>query len=242
MSTENVKQLLRDLRFDGMAASLEQQLASAAFSELAFIDRLDHLLLGERLERQTRTRQRLFRRAKFKHKAADPADIIYGGERGLDKPFIAEMLRCDWIRNTDNLLISGATGTGKTWLACCLGIAAINQGMSALYVRTNLMLEEMRLAHLDHSIAKMRTALIKVDLLILDDFGIAAIAEEAKEDLLELLDGRSDNGSTLVVGQRAPSEWHTYLKSAHMADAIMDRVTQRAHRLRLDGPSLRARK
>lgn len=241
MSIDSVKHTLRELRFDGMTAALDQQLETAAWSDLAFIDRLDHLLVAERHERQARTRQRLFNRAKFKHKAANPSEIIFGGDRALDKPIIADLLRCDWIRNADNLLISGATGTGKTWLACCFGIAAIDQGLPVLYVRTNPMLEEMRLAHLDGSIARMRASLIKVPLLILDDFGIAPINEEAKEDLLELLDGRSDNGATLVVGQRAPAEWHTYLESAHMADAIMDRLMQRAHRLALTGPSLRKR-
>lgn len=242
MSLETVRQSLRELRLDGMYAALDQQSTSPAYSEMAFIDRLEHLAISEMLERQTRTRQRLFRQAKFKHKSADPADIQFGGERALDKSQIAELLTCDWIEHTDNLLISGATGTGKTWLACCFGVAAVNKGLSVKYFRTNPLLEEMRLSHHDGSIAKLRASLVRVSLLILDDFGIAPISEDAKEDLLELLDGRSDNGSTLIVGQLDPSEWHNYLDSPHLADAIVDRLTQRSHKLALRGPSLRARR
>lgn len=242
MSLETVRDTLRNLRLTGMLASFDQQMLGPAFGDMAFVDRLQHLLAGEHHERQDRSRQRLFRQAKFKHPGADPSQIRFDGERALDKAQIAELITCDWIRNADNLLISGATGTGKTWLACSLGIAAVNRGLSVRYVRTNPMLEEMRLAHLDGSLAKLRASLVKVSLLILDDFGIASISEQSKEDLNELLDGRSDSGSTLVAGQLAPSEWHSYLDSPHLADAILDRMSQRAWRLQLRGPSLRERK
>ena len=121
-------------------------------------------------------------------------------------------------------------------------MAAISLGLSVRYVRTNPTLEEMRLVHLDGSISKLRSALVKTDLLILDDFGIAPIAEQAKEDLLELLEGRIDMGATMVIGQLAPPEWHGYLDSPHLADAIMDRLVQRAHRIALKGGSMRQRR
>ena len=241
MEHESVRKALRDLRLIGMLAAFDQQVRAPAFDELAFIDRLDHLLTGERHERDDRTRERLFRTARFKHKGADPALIRFEPQRGLDPARIAELLTCHWIRNCDNLLMSGATGTGKTWIGCALGVAAIQHGVSVRYVRTNPMLEEMRLAHSDGSISKMRMSLVKVGLLILDDFGIAPITEQAKEDLLELLEGRIDAGSTMIIGQLDPQEWHEYLDSPHLADAIMDRVVQRAHRLALKGRSLRER-
>lgn len=155
---------------------------------------------------------------------------------------MAELLTCRWIREADNLLISGASGTGKTWLGCAFGMAAIRLALPVRYVRTNPMLETMRLAHMDGSISKLRAPLIAAKLLILDDFGIAPIPEPAKEDLLELLEGRIDNGATLVVGQLDPGEWYGYLDTPHLADAIMDRLVQRAHRLPLKGGSLRPRK
>lgn len=241
MSIEQTRQQLSDLRLAGMLQAFDQQQTSAAFAQLPFADRLSHLLLAEERHRDTRTRERLLRRAKFKHRA-DPRDIRFEDGRGLDRGYVAELLTCEWVRRTDNLLMSGAAGSGKTWLGCALGIAAVNLGLSVLYVRSNPMLEEMRLAHLDGSIAKLRSSLVRADLLILDDFGIAPIAEPSKEDLLELLEGRIDQGATMVIGQLDPSEWHGYLDSPHLADAILDRLVQRAHRIALKGGSLRQRR
>jgi DNA replication protein DnaC len=241
MTQERVRQALRDLRLTGMLAAFDQQQRASAYDEMGFTDRLDHLLAGERHEREDRIRERNFRMAKFKHMAADPADIRFDAERGLERAHVAELLTCRWIRNADNLLMSGPTGSGKTWLGCAMGVAAIQLGIGVRYVRTNNMLEEMTLAHGDGSIAKQRAALAKVPLLILDDFGIAPISEQAKEDLLELMEARIDNGATMVIGQLDPTEWHAYLDSPHLADAIMDGVIQRAHRIALRGGSLRAR-
>jgi DNA replication protein DnaC len=240
MTEQSVKRRMADLRLLGFMQAFEQQLASAVFSEMPFVDRLEHLLTTEAHVRDERTRERLLRRAKFKHRA-DPAAIRFDTDRGLDKAYVAELLTCAWVRRADNILISGASGTGKSWMGCVFGMAAVQLGLSVRYVRTNATLEEMRLAHLDGSIAKMRASLVSASLLILDDFGIAPITEQAKEDLLELLEGRIDHGATIVIGQLDPDEWHAYLDSPHLADAIMDRLIQRSHRLALKGGSLRAR-
>lgn len=241
MTVEHTCTRLGELRLTGMLQAFNQQQLSPAFSELAFADRLGHLLLAEQQYRDARTRERLMRRARFKHRA-DPHDVRFGEGRGLERAYIAELITCEWVRRTDNLLLSGAAGTGKTWLGCALGTAAVELGLSVRYVRTNTTLEEMRLAHLDGSIAKLRSSLVSADLLILDDFGIAPIPEQAKEDLLELLEGRIDQGATMVIGQLDPGEWHGYLDSPHLADAIMDRVVQRAHRIALKGGSMRERR
>lgn len=241
MGIEHTRQRMGELRLTGMLQAFDQQQVSPAFAELGFADRLDHLLLSEHQHRDGRTRDRLMRRARFKHRA-DPRDLRFDEGRGLERGYTAELLTCEWIRRADNLLLSGAAGTGKTWLGCALGIAAVQLGLSVRYVRTNPTLEEMRLAHLDGSIAKLRSSLVGADLLILDDFGIAPISEQAKEDLLELLEGRIDQGATMVIGQLDPGEWHGYLDSSHLADAIMDRVVQRAHRIALRGGSMRKRR
>jgi DNA replication protein DnaC len=240
MTEQTARQRMLELRLSGFVQAFEQQSASSAFADMPFVDRLEHLLTTEIHVRDDRTRQRLLARAKFKHRA-DPAAIRFEPERSLDKAYIAELLTCAWIRRADNILISGASGTGKSWIGCAFGMAAIHLGLSVRYVRTNVTLEQMRLAHLDGSIAKMRASLVSASLLILDDFGIAAIDEQAKEDLLELLEGRIDHGATIVIGQLDPDEWHGYLDSPHLADAIMDRLIQRSHRLALKGGSLRAR-
>lgn len=241
MASNQTQALLTGLKLHGIAQAYEQQQISPAFTEMAFSDRLDHLLIAEKHYRDTRSRERLIKRAHFKHKA-DPQDIRFDEGRGLDKSYIAELLTCEWIRRADNVLVSGAAGTGKTWLGCALGMAAINMGLTVQYARTNPILEELHLAHLDGSVSKRRSPLVRADLLILDDFGIAPIAERAKEDLLEILEGRIDQGATLVVGQLDPTEWHDYLESPHLADAIMDRLVQRAHRIALKGGSMRQRR
>ena len=241
MTVDQTCRRLADLRLAGMLQAFEQQNTSPAFADMAFVDRLEHLLLAEQHHRDARSRERLISRARFKHKA-DPRDIRFDEGRGLERAYMAELLTCEWVKRADNLLLSGAAGTGKTWIGCALGMAAISLGLSVRYVRTNPTLEEMRLAHLDGSISKLRSALVKADLLILDDFGLAPICEQAKEDLLELLEGRIDIGATMVIGQLAPSEWHGYLDSPHMADAIMDRLVQRAHRIPLKGGSMRQRR
>lgn len=241
MGYDQACRYLTDLRLQGMLQAFEQQQVSTAFSELAFTDRLEHLLLAEQHYRDVRSRDRLISRARFKHRA-DPHDIRFIEGRNLDRVVIAELLTGEWIRRADNLLISGAAGTGKTWLGCAIGMAAVNLKLSVRYVRTNPTLEEFRLAHLDGSTPKLRAGLINADLLILDDFGIAPIPEQAKEDMLEILEGRIDQGATMVIGQLDPSEWHGYLDSPHLADAIMDRLVQRAHRIALKGESMRQRR
>jgi DNA replication protein DnaC len=241
MSELRVRNLLSDLRMPGAVVAYDQQLTSPSFSEMPFDERMEHILVSEVYSRDERTRQRLLRRAKLKHKA-DPNELIFSAERGIEKSYIAELLTCRWVRHADNVLISGAAGTGKTWLACALAMAAINLGMSVRYVRTNPMLEEMGLAHLDGSVSKLRHSLVACSLLILDDFGIAGVSEQAKEDLLEILDGRIDKCATIVIAQLDPSEWHSYLDSPHLADAIMDRLVQRSHKLPLRGGSMRQRK
>lgn len=236
----STRERLTSLRLNGMVKAFDQQLSSSVFSAMPFEERLDHLASMEEQERDHRTRQRLLKQAKFKI-LADPREINFDAQRGLDRSYVAELLTCGWVRRCDNLLITGAAGSGKSFLGSAIGMAAIELGLSVRYVRTNPMLEQMALAHLDGSISRLRHSLITASLLVLDDFGIAPINLRAKEDLLELLEGRIDAGSTIVVGQLAPEEWHDYLDAPHLADAIVDRLFQRSHRLALKGASMRVR-
>lgn len=151
------------------------------------------------------------------------------------------LFNADWVGRVENLLLSGATGTGKSWIGCALGYGAIRAGYSVRYYRTNLFLKEYRLARIDGTITKLRKRLAMPALIILDDFGIAPIPEASKEDLFELLEARRENASTMIIGQLAPAEWHSFLDSTHMADAMMGRIVQRAHVIDLKGPSRRKR-
>jgi DNA replication protein DnaC len=152
---------------------------------------------------------------------------------------IAQLASCQWIRAHQNLILTGATGCGKTWLACALGNAACRQGLSVVYVRTPRLFEELRIAHGDGSFGKHLTALAKTDLLILDDWGLAPLNQPERSDLLEVLDDRVGTRSTVITSQLAVEHWHAYLNDPTLADAILDRVLHAAHRLPLAGESQR---
>jgi DNA replication protein DnaC len=240
MHDQTIERLMGSLKLSGALQAYEQQLLSPYFNEMPFNQRLEHLLSTEVYDRDEKARKRLLQRAKLKFKV-DPDSIAFNPKRNLEKSTVAELLTCRWIKQSDNLLISGASGTGKTYLGCAFAVAAINLGLPVRYVRTNPMLQEMVLAHGDGSLAKVRAPLVGASLLILDDFGIAPIPERSKQDLLDILDDRLDKYATMVIGQLDPTEWHDYLATPHMADAIMDRFVQRAHRISLKGQSMRER-
>lgn len=240
MTSDEIEIMLTGLRLDGMADTLRELNSHRTYDDMTTIEVIGKMCIAQKHANEQRTLARLKRAAKFRLDA-QPEDIIWDHKRGLDKQKLRSLLIPDWINRKENILLSGSTGTGKTWMACAIGHAMVRQGVTVKYLRTNPVLEQMRVAHLDGTISKLRRALTKPHLLILDDFGIAPIPEHSKEDLFELLEARTDLGSTLIAGQLSPSEWHDYLASGHLADAIMDRIVQRAHTIELKGDSLRAR-
>jgi DNA replication protein DnaC len=146
---------------------------------------------------------------------------------------------CQWIRAHQNVIFTGATGCGKTWLACALGNAACRQGLSVAYVRTPRLFEELRIAHGDGSFGKRLVSLAKTELLILDDWGLAPLNQGERNDLLEVLDDRVGTRSTLITSQLVVNDWHVYLNDPTLADAILDRVLHAAHKVPLSGESQR---
>ena len=176
--------------------------------------------------------------AKLKSSQACIEDIRYGGGRQLDKSQMAHLSSCQWIRQHQNLVLTGATGCGKTWLACAFGNAACRQGLSVAYVLTPRLFEELRIAHGDGSFGKRLAALAKTDLIILDDWGLAPLNQGERNDLLEVLDDRVGTRSTLITSQLPTEHWHAYLNDPTLADAILDRVLHAAHKVVLTGESL----
>lgn len=217
MLTEHTLDQLRTLRLDGMLRALEEQSTSTATAELSFEDRLTLLVQREVAWRDNRRVARLLKAAKLKVSAACVEDIDWRTSRGLDRALITSLAGGDWIRHGRNLLITGATGCGKTWLACALAHQAVRSGFSALYVRAARLFEELKVAHGDGSFTRRLSQLAKLDVLVIDDFALSPIGAAERNDLLELLDDRVGTRSTIVTSQVPVRAWHTYLNEPNMS-------------------------
>jgi len=224
---------LNALKLNGMAIALSDQMTHAAAQGLAFEERLALLLDRESLYRENRRMTRLEQLAQFKQRAA-LEDLNYRDRTGLDRSQIAALAACDWIRANQNVLIHGATGSGKSFLACALGHQACRNGLSVLYVRAPRLFEELTLCHADGSFRKRLAAIAKISVLIIDDFAIAPIGPRERNDLLELIDDRVGAKSCIVTSQLPIEDWHDYIGDPTLADAILDRILHRSHRIHLE--------
>jgi len=221
------------LKLNGMAIALSDQMTHAAAQGLAFEERLALLLDRESLYRENRRMTRLEQLAQFKQRAA-LEDLNYRDRTGLDRSQIAALAACDWIRANQNVLIHGATGSGKSFLACALGHQACRNGLSVLYVRAPRLFEELTLCHADGSFRKRLAAIAKISVLIIDDFAIAPIGPRERNDLLELIDDRVGTRSCILTSQLPIEDWHDYIGDPTLADAILDRILHRSHRIHLE--------
>jgi len=238
MLLEPTLQQLRSLRLHGIMTALEQQLAQPEFHTLSFEERVSLLVDREILDRQNRRITDLLRKARLRQPAC-VEDIDYHQPRGLDKSRMATLITVDFIRHHHNVLITGPTGCGKSWLACALGNQACRQGLSVRYIRVAKLLEELRIAHADGTYVKLLNQLAKQELLILDDFGLDTSLPSDQRDLLEIIEDRHKLKSTLITSQLAIKHWHDYIGEPTIADAIMDRLLNHAHKLELKGGSMR---
>jgi len=232
---------LHELKLTGMAAALEEQLAMPEVNGLSFEDRLALLLEGELGARHDRRLTRHLQLAKLRLPACIE-DLDFRSPRGMDKSLILRLASGDWIRNHQVVLVTGATGTGKSYLACALGHSACRHGLSTRYFRISRLLGDLAIARGDGSYTRVLDRLARTALLVVDDFGLAPLKEAERRDLLEVLEDRYDRAATLVTSQLPFEHWHEAVGDPTLADAILDRLVHQAHRISLKGPSMRAAK
>ncbi|MDO9011296.1 MAG: IS21-like element helper ATPase IstB [Gallionella sp.] len=232
---------LTSLRFAGMAAALQEQMNMESINDLGFDERLGLLLDREQTSRENARMQGRLRKAKLRQNGSIE-DIDFRHPRGLDKSLILRLADCQWIKEHNNLLITGSTGVGKSYLACAFAQKACREGYTALYLRMSKLFEDMALAKGDGRYLKLLTTLAKTDLLVLDDFGLAPLNQEQRHDLLEILEDRNSIKSTLVTSQLPEEHWHEQIGDPTLADAILDRLVHAAYRIKLKGESMRKKK
>jgi DNA replication protein DnaC len=236
---EQTMDKLRDMRLDVMATTWLEQERNADIVALSFDERFTMLVDAESLTRDNKRLERALKEAKLRITGASIEGIDYPPKRELDKSLVRQLATCAWVSEHQTVLVTGATGTGKTYVACALAERACRRGFRAAYRRTPRLFDELRLARADGSYSRLLARLARVDVLVLDDFAIAPVAEMERRDLLELLEDRHGARATIITSQLPPDRWHAYLADPTVADAICDRVIHGAHRLALRGPSRR---
>ncbi|HHO65650.1 MAG TPA: transposase, partial [Epsilonproteobacteria bacterium] len=239
MTLSTLTQQLDTLGFSGFKAALLRQSEDANYTRLCFEERLYQLLEAEQNERRDKKIKRLLSQAKLKDRQASLDAVEYSAKRGLERSQILSLASGEYITKGQNVLITGATGTGKSFLAQALAKQAIFEGYSARYYRVTRLLEEIKISRLEGSYTKTLQKLSRINLLILDDFGVTPLKADELSDLFEVIEERTLSGSTIITAQLPVKEWHSYLGNATIADAMMDRLIYSAHRIEMKGESMR---
>jgi DNA replication protein DnaC len=233
---------LKTLRLDGMLVAWTDQRNNGQSGSLGFDERFGLLVDAEWMHRENKRTKRALKEAKLRLAEACIEAIDYPAKRELDKAVIRQLQTCRWVHEHHAILITGATGTGKSYLACALANQACRRGYRATYRRAPRLFDELKLARADGTYRKVLARLARVDVLLIDDFAVAPITDQDRSDLLEVLEDRYGLRSTIVTSQLDPSNWHDYLADPTLADAICDRLLSHAHRIVLKGPSRRKEK
>ena len=242
MLNEPTMEKLRALRLDTLAAAWAEQQKNPESAKLAFDERLGLLVDAEHLARENKRLARLLKEAKLRLGQACVEEIDYPARRELDKAIIRQLATCRWVHEHQNVTVTGATGTGKTFVACALAQQACRKGHSAIYRRASRLFDELGLARADGSYVRLLAKLARVDVLVIDDWGLAPVREQERRDLLEVLEDRYGQRSTIMTSQLSTKQWHDHLADQTLADAILDRLLHNAHKIALKGPSRRKEK
>ena len=230
---------LQALKLSAMAAAWNDQQGHADVTALAFDERFGLLVEAEWRARENKRLTRALQEAKLKIPHACVEAIDYPARRELDTALVRQLATCRWVEEHQNLLVIGATGTGKTFIGCAFAQQACRKGFRALYQRASRLFHELTLARADGSYLRLLTKLARVDVLLVDDFGLDALSPQDRRDFLELLDDRHGARSTILTSQLPVAQWHDFIGDPTLADSICDRVLHNAHRIVLKGPSRR---
>jgi len=229
---------LQSMKLKGMLEAYRLQLEQPDMASLSFEERFSLLVDYEWTARQNRKLARQLKQARLRLPAC-PEDIDFRHPRGLDRSLVMHLAACEWIQMHQNIVISGPTGVGKTFIACALGNAACRQGYSTRYYRTSRLLAELAASRADGSYARLFNSLRKVNLLILDDWGLTPFTKSESREILELVEERYQLCSSIIVSQIPVEHWHEVLGDPTLADAILDRLIHNAHKIFLKGESMR---
>ena len=231
---------LRALKLDGMADAFIELQNAPDTAELTREDWLGLLVDREATSRENKRLARRLREARLRQSAV-VEDVDFRAHRGLDRALFLKLATCQWIQDHHHLCVIGPTGIGKSWLACALGHKGCREGFSVLYKRASRLFTDLAQARGEGRLPRLMTTLERTRLLIIDDWGPEPLNAEQRRDLLEIVDDRYDRGSLLITSQVPVNRWHEVIGDPTLADAILDRIIHRAHRIELKGPSLRRR-
>lgn len=242
MLREPTIEKLHAMRLRVLAATWLEQDKSPDTIALSFDERLALLVDAEMLARENARLTKNLRDAKLRISEACVEGIDFPPERKLEKAVVRQLATCRWVAEHQTVIVTGATGTGKSYFACALAHQACRKGYRVMYRRVPRLFDELRLARADGTYPRLLARIAKTDVLLLDDFAISPLTEEARRDLLEILEDRYGLRATVMTSQLKHDRWHDFLADPTVADAICDRVLHGAHKVALAGPSRRKTK
>ncbi len=237
--TMSIQQLTEKLKLGAFYTALLEQETQPAYSDLPFEKRVQMLLEAEALERDNKKIQRLLKQAKLPDRSANISEINFTPDRNLDKALMLDLAGGNYLKYFRNIILNGSTGVGKSWISQAYATKAISMGYSVMYLRVPRLMQYLQSIRGDEEYLKYLARLKRINLLILDDFGVSPLKAAEARDLLEIVEDRVNQSSLIITSQLPIKEWHGYLHNATIADAILDRVVHNAYKIEIDGPSQR---
>lgn len=239
MNQTTILNKINDLNYQGLKEAYLRQIEDTNYNQLSFDERLYNLLEAQEIFMHNKRIATNIRLSKIKDKQAAVEDIEYSAKRKLDKQVVKSLITMDFIRNHQNIIITGKTGTGKSYIAQALANRSILDGFKAFYIRVPTLLEDIKIARADGTYTNLLKKYSRFQLLILDDFGVSQISTDDATNLFEIIEDRTEINSTIITSQLPVSQWYDYLNNDTVADAILDRVVHSSHRIEIEGESMR---